>query len=64
MLMHGTADTVVSPSQTDILFQALQKKKIPSERYLVHHAPHGGVYWIQPKVLETITAYFDRYLKG
>lgn len=64
MLMHGTADTVVSPSQTDILFQALQKKKIPSERYLVPHAPHGGVYWIQPKVLETITAYFDRYLKG
>jgi acetyl esterase/lipase len=63
LLLHGSADTVVSPSQTDLLFQALQKKGIPSERYIVPGAPHGGVYWIQEPVLKTITDYFDHYLK-
>jgi acetyl esterase/lipase len=64
LLMHGTADTVVSPSQTDLLFQALQQKGIASERYEVPGAPHGGEYWIQEPVLNLITSYFDRYLKG
>lgn len=63
LLMHGTADTVVSPSQTDLLFQALQQKGIPSERYLVKGAAHGGKYWVQEPVLKIITDFFDRYLK-
>ena len=43
LLMHGTADTLVSPSQTDLLYQALQKAGVPSERYLVKGAQHGGI---------------------
>ena len=64
LLMHGTKDTVVSPSQTDLLFQALQKHNIPSKRYLVEGAAHGGVYWNQKEVLDIITAFFDSYLKN
>lgn len=63
LLMHGTADTVVSPSQTDLLFQALRKNHIPSKRYLVKGAAHGGIYWNQEEVLDIITAFFDSYLK-
>lgn len=63
LLMHGTKDTVVSPSQTDLLFQALQKNQIPSQRYLVEGAAHGGVYWNQKEVLDIITSFFDSYLK-
>ena len=63
LLMHGTADTLVSPSQTDLLFQALQQKGIASERYLVKDAAHGGVYWSQNEILDIITAFFDKYLK-
>ncbi|MDL2059908.1 alpha/beta hydrolase [Mesosutterella sp. AGMB02718] len=63
LLMHGTKDTVVSPSQTDLLFQALQKKNIPSRRYLVEGAAHGGIYWNQKEVLDVITRFFDSYLK-
>ena len=63
LLMHGTADTVVSPSQTDLLFQALQKNHIPSKRYLVEGAAHGGIYWNQEEVLDIITKFFDSYLK-
>ncbi len=63
LLMHGTADYVVSPSQTDLLFQALQKNNIPSQRYLVEGAAHGGIYWNQKEVQDIITDFFDQYLK-
>lgn len=63
LLMHGTADTVVSPSQTDLLYQALQQKGIESERYVIPHAQHGGVYWVQDNVIDVITAFFNKHLK-
>ena len=63
LLMHGTKDFVVSPSQTDLLFQALQKHNIPSKRYLVEGAAHGGVYWDQAEALSIITDFFNKYLK-
>ena len=63
LFMHGTADTVVSPSQTDLVFQALKKAGIPADRYLVQGAAHGGVYWEQEEVFDIITNWFDNYLK-
>ena len=42
LLMHGSADKVVSPSQTDHLFQALRQKGIPSERYIIPNAAHAA----------------------
>lgn len=63
LLMHGTKDFVVSPSQTDLLFQALWKEGIPSDRYLVEGAAHGGVYWDQAEALSIITDFFNKYLK-
>lgn len=63
LLMHGTKDFVVSPSQTDLLFKALRKEGIPSDRYLVEGAAHGGVYWDQAEALSIITDFFNKYLK-
>lgn len=63
LLMHGTKDFVVSPSQTDLIFQALRKEGIPSDRYLVEGAAHGGVYWDQAEALSIITDFFNKYLK-
>lgn len=63
LLMHGTADTLVSPSQTDLLFQALKAKGVEAERYVVNGAAHGGQYWVQEPVLKIMVDFFDRYLK-
>ena len=63
LLMHGDADKVVSPSQTDILFQALTEEGIPAERYIIPGAAHGGVYWVQDETMEVIIDFFDKYLK-
>ena len=63
LLMHGSADKVVSPSQTDHLFQALRQKGIPSERYVIPNAAHGGIYWVQDKVMDVIVDFFNTYLR-
>ncbi len=63
LLMHGSADPLVSPSQTDLIFQALQAKGIESERYIVTGAGHGGVYWCQEPVMKVIVDFYDKYLK-
>lgn len=63
LLMHGSADTVVSPGQTDLLFQALRQHGIEATRYVIPNAQHGGVYWVQDPVLQTIGDFFDKHLK-
>ncbi len=63
LLMHGDKDTVVSPSQTEILHQALIAHGIESTRYIVKGAQHGGIYWAQPEVMQVIIDFFDKHLK-
>ncbi len=63
LLMHGTADTLVSPGQTDILFQALKAKGADVERYVVNNAAHGGPYWVQEPVMKIMVDFFDKHLK-
>lgn len=64
LLMHGTADQLVSPSQTEILHQALQAHGIESTRYEVTGAAHGGVYWVQPEVMQVVIDFLDQHLKA
>ncbi len=63
LLMHGTADSIVSPSQSDILFQALKNAGVEAERWLIPNAEHSDDYWVQDEVLNLITEYFNRYRK-
>lgn len=63
LLMHGDKDTLVSPSQTEILHQALVAHGIESTRYVVKGAEHGGVYWNQPEVMQIVIDFFDKHLK-
>lgn len=63
LLMHGDKDTVVSPSQTKILQDALQEQGIEASRYVVAGASHGGPYWVQPEIIDIIAGFFDAHLK-
>lgn len=64
LFMHGSADQLVSPSQTEIMHEALLKAGISSTRYVVKGAAHGGIYWVQPEVMKIIIDFFDKYLKN
>jgi len=63
LLMHGDKDVLVSPSQTEILHQALVDHGVESTRYVVRGADHAGVYWNQPEVMTIIIAFLDAHLK-
>ena len=62
LLMHGTDDDLVSPAQTDLLFQALKSRGVEAERYLIPNANHSDEYWFQPEVFELITDFLQRRL--
>ena len=63
LFMHGDADTSVSPSQTDKMYQALRAKGIDAKRYIVPGAPHGGPYWVQEPVMKVMIEFFNKYMK-
>lgn len=62
LLMHGSADNVVSPAQTDLLFQALKAHGVDVERYIIPNAGHSDDFWQQAEVFDLITEFFTRYL--
>ena len=63
LLMHGDADVLVSPSQTEILREALAAHNIEATRYLVKNAAHGGPYWVQPEIMNIVIDFYDKHLK-
>ena len=62
LLMHGTANNIVPPAQTELLFQALKSHGVDSERYLIPNANHADDYWLQAEIFELITDFLQRRL--
>ncbi|MDX6356857.1 MAG: hypothetical protein QOF98_3760 [Streptomyces sp.] len=75
LLMHGSADTVVSPSQTLLLHTALRAAQgVESTRYVLTGASHGdmaflgdptaGVHWSTQETMGYLVEFLSRHLKG
>ncbi len=62
LLLHGMADNVVSPAQSDLLFQALRAHGVAAERYLIPNAGHADEYWQQAEVFALIANFLTRHL--
>ncbi|MFI9388612.1 prolyl oligopeptidase family serine peptidase [Kutzneria sp. NPDC052558] len=72
LLLHGTADALVSPSQTLLVADALKAKGVPFTRYLVQGANHGDLsfvsdsgatkYWTTVTVVSKITDFLKQRL--
>ena len=62
LLMHGTADNIVPPAQTELLFQALKNHGVVAQRYLVPNASHADDYWQQDEVFALITEFLTAHL--
>jgi acetyl esterase/lipase len=63
LFLHGTADALVSPSQTLLVHNALLKAGVPSQRYVLKDAGHGGPQFSSPEVIEIMIKFLDKYLK-
>lgn len=62
LIMHGSADTLVSPQQSVQLYQALQAKKQDAEYVLVKGAGHGDISWYQPAIMTKVVKFFKQKL--
>jgi acetyl esterase/lipase len=73
LLMHGSLDTMVSPSQTLLLHEALRAQGVESTRYVLTGAGHGdlgflgdmesGLPWTTRETMDLITRFLSRALK-
>jgi len=62
LIMHGTADTLVSPTQSAQLYEALKAKQNKVDYILVEGAGHGDLYWYQAPVIERVVNWFKQTL--
>lgn len=63
LLIHGIKDALVSPSQTLLLHTALLKVGVPSTRYALTGANHGGPQFSDPKVIQIMVDFLHKNLK-
>lgn len=62
LIMHGSADTLVSPVQSAQLYNALKEKHDKVKYILVKGAEHGDISWFQPAVIKTVVEWFKQTL--
>lgn len=62
-IFHGDLDPLVPVSQSEHFYEALQKKGIPSELYIVRGAGHGTHEFVQDATRKAVLAFFDTYLR-
>ena len=60
LIMHGTEDTAVLPSQSELLYEALQKAKVPSELVMVPGKAHE---YLGDDAIERVHAFLAKLLK-
>ena len=58
LILHGSADRVVSPLQSKDLYEALKAKKVDADYVLVRGAQHGDLPWFQPAVISRIVNFY------
>lgn len=64
LLMHGSADRMVAPEQSALLYEALKAKGADAKYFLLKGADHSSdEAWYQKEVCEKITDFFRKALK-
>jgi acetyl esterase/lipase len=62
LILHGSADPLVSPLQSAQLYQALKKGGNDASYLLVKGAGHGDISWFQQPVIDRVVAWFQAKL--
>lgn len=64
LIMHGSNDQLVSPVQSEQLYNELVKKGNKVNYIVVEGAGHGDLYWYQRPVIEKVVSWFEENLKN
>lgn len=63
LIMHGSADQLVSPVQSEQLYKALGEKGNKVEYVVLDGAGHGDLYWFQRPIIDKVVSWFEENLK-
>lgn len=63
LVMHGSNDRLVSPKQSEQLYEALKEKGNKVDYLILEGADHGDLYWFQKPVIGKIVNWFEKNLK-
>lgn len=63
LIMHGTADGMVSPLQSEQLYEALKKTGNDVQYVQLEGANHGDLSWFQKPVIDRVVRWFLEKLK-
>lgn len=63
LIMHGTADCLVSPLQSQIFYDALQASGLSSTLIFLQGAGHGGDAFDSSETLKTVDDFLDLHLQ-
>lgn len=62
LIMHGSADTLVSPVQSEQLYKALKAEGNKADYVLLEGAEHGDDHWYQQPVIDRVVSWFKATL--
>lgn len=62
LIMHGSADTLVSPLQSAQLYKALKEGGNKADYVLLEGAEHGDDHWYQQPVIDRVVSWFKATL--
>lgn len=62
LILHGSDDPLVSPIQSQQLYEALKAQGNATDYILVRGAGHGDRYWFQPIIIHTVVDWFKATL--
>lgn len=62
LILHGTADPVVSPGMSEDFYEKLQAAGISSDLYLLKNGEHGSPEFFQPMVKEIMLEWLGKHL--
>lgn len=62
LILHGSADNLVSPIQSKQLYEALIKGGNLADYVLVKGANHGDIFWYQEEIIQLVVQWFEKNL--
>lgn len=61
-MVHGTADTLVSPVASKMLQNRLDEAGVQNERTVINGGNHGGLPFIQDSIIDSAVAFLNAHL--
>ena len=62
-LVHGTSDHLVSHSESERMYEALEKAGVDAELYLIDGGDHADLLIMQDEVKDLMLAFLDRHIR-